>query len=58
MAFNVWVYPAVFCSGHAYDCDPDAFNVSVFICPPDMEFKYDQLKVPMDPSLPNLKHVF
>ena len=40
-------------------CDPDGFNDrQFFVCPQEVEYKYDQLKVPMDPSIPILKHLF
>lgn len=31
---------------------------SFFVCPQEVEYKYEELKIPMDPSVPNLKDVF
>ena len=39
--------------------DPDGFNDrQLFVCPEETEYKYQQLKVPMDPTVPDLKAVF
>jgi hypothetical protein len=39
--------------------DPDAFNDrQFFVCPEEVEYKYSQLKVPIDPSIPRLENVF
>ena len=39
--------------------DPDAFNDrQFFVCPEEVEYKYNQLKVPIDPSIPRLETVF
>lgn len=39
--------------------DPEAFNDrQFFICPKEVDFKYEELKVPMDPSVPELSNVF
>ena len=39
--------------------DPDGFNDrQFFVCPPEVEFKYDQLEVPMDPDVPKLHKFF
>ena len=59
-AFNMcgFIQPS-FVVGMLSACDPDAFNDrQFFVCPQEVKYKYDQLKVPMDPSIPNLKHVF
>ena len=38
--------------------DPDAFNDrQFFVCPKEVEFKYGQLKVPMDPTIPKFDEV-
>ena len=59
-AFNMcgFIQPS-FVVGMLNTCDPDAFNDrQFFVCPQEVEYKYDQLKVPIDPSIPNLKHLF
>ncbi len=39
--------------------DPDAFNDrQFFVCPQEVEFKYSDLVVPMDPSVPKLEDIF
>ena len=39
--------------------DPEAFNDrQFFICPPEVEYNYSDLKVPMDPSVPKLTELF
>ena len=39
--------------------DPDGFNDrQLFVCPEETEYKYEQLKVPMDPTVPDLKAIF
>lgn len=39
--------------------DPDAFNDrQFFVCPKEVEYRYSQLKVPMDPAIPKLDVIF
>ena len=39
--------------------DPDGFNDrQLFVCPEETEYKYEQLQVPMDPTVADLKSVF
>ena len=39
--------------------DPDGFNDGqLFVCPEETEYKYEQLKVPIDPTVADLKSVF
>ena len=39
--------------------DPDAFNDrQFFVCPKEVEYKYGDLVVPMDPSAPKLENIF
>ena len=39
--------------------DPDAFNDrQFFVCPKEVEFMYDELRVPVDPSVPKLEDLF
>ena len=39
--------------------DPDAFNDrQFFVCPEEVEYKYKELKVPVNPSTPDLHTVF
>ena len=40
-------------------CDADGFNdCQLFDCPEEVEYKYKDLKVPMDESIPSLSLVF
>ena len=39
--------------------DPDVFNDrQFFVCPDEVEYRYSQLKVPMDPTIPPLVEIF
>ena len=39
--------------------DPDAFNDRQFIiCPEEVEYKYGELKVPVDETIPKLEKIF
>ena len=59
-AFNMcgFIQPS-FVVGMLNTSDPDAFNDrQFFVCPQEVEYKYDQLKVPMDPTTPDLRAAF
>ena len=59
-AFNMcgFIQPS-FVVGMLNTSDPDAFNDrQFFVCPQEVEYKYDELKVPMDPTTPDLKAAF
>ena len=57
MAFNMcgFIQPS-FVVAMLNASDPDAFNDrQSFVCQQEVEYKYEELKVPMDLSIPNLQ---
>lgn len=55
---SVFIQPA-FVVSMLQTSDPDGFNDrQLFVCPQEVEFKYNELEIPMDESVPNLTLIF
>ena len=58
-AFNMcgFIQPD-FVVGMLNNTDPDAFNDrQFFVCPPEVEYKYDEIKFIKDPLVPNFQRI-